>query len=130
MDESLSSRVFNDAESMFIFTDLDSNIIDVGRVILDNESKISAVITRTEDILYPDEVVFGRYALNIPGIGEVLPQTRIIYKDKDYVLLFGWHKNISNQEIYSWFLRPLEEDVPDKTLYKEMIDEIEVVHFR
>ena len=75
----------------------------------------------------------------VKGLG-YLPEGSIVeYNGKYYVLYFGWHKNISNQEIYSWYLvethtnQNLARFVPKnpecKTLYKWMIDKLNKVIF-
>lgn len=84
--------------------------------------------------------------LPVPGVGYITPGAGVTYKNDKYILEFGWHLNTSNQRIYSWYLRPvgveyefdhslqymsnpmtpLDSSVC-KTLYYEMIDEIELI---
>lgn len=107
----------------------DGKPINVSNVVLDN-NMVSSVTTDTGDIVTIDKIDVYNKLLYIPGIGYLVPETRIVYKDKDYLLKYGWHTNISNQTILSWYLESMEEDVPAKTLYKEMINDINIVHFR
>ena len=62
-----------------------------------------------------------------------------------YELNYGWHTNVSNQTIYSWYLKPItkncnnsdvfeHKDMDDSgtgilTFYKEYLKTIEVVEF-
>lgn len=128
MLNNLKSRIY-DSDHNMIFTDGRRNpISDITSIVLDEDSRIDHICN-----IYDQEIRefnYERYVLNVPGVGMVVPGTRVVWKEQDYVLLFGWHKNISNQEIFSWYLRSLEKDVCDKTLYRSMIDEIELVHFR
>lgn len=91
---------------------------------------------------FVEDLVVEKHFLPVPGVGYLRPGSHIrLEKDPtEYVLLFGWHTNISNQTIYSWYLRPIKEfDNPDenkymsspvkvlsedKTLYYEMINKI------
>lgn len=78
--------------------------------------------------------------------GDLTPGCHIIWKENEYVLRFGWHINHSNQNIYSWYLEPVEKNARFvtttgydsfsagyesyiRTLYKEMIDEISSVRY-
>lgn len=107
----------------------DGEIIEVASVTLENNT-VTDVVTANGDIYTSDLIDVYNKVLYVPGIGYLVPDTRIVYKDKDYLLKYGWHTNISNQTILSWYLESMEESIPNKTLYKEMIDAIEVVHFR
>lgn len=82
--------------------------------------------------------------LEVPGVGYLYPGTKVCLDDdqyhRTYVLLQGWHTNISNQRIFGWFLRPTdyipEEDqsnymsqlplgfFADRTLYEQMINHL------
>jgi hypothetical protein len=91
--------------------------------------------------------------LYVLGIGFLLPGDLVKLKinERDiYELNYGWHTNISNQTIYSWYLVPQKNDDYFKgeragifresdinitntgilTFYKEFLDTIEVVEFR
>ena len=96
-----------------------------------DENHMIVDVTDSNGIIYNrDDVNIYTKVLFIPGIGYLPPGTRVIYKGEDYCLCYGWHTNISNQTILSWYLEPLEVNAPMKTLYKEMINDIELVHFR
>lgn len=117
--------------------------LSITEVSLDTDGKI--VFVRTEDgsqVVAEDTIIYQDF-LEVPGVGYLKPGT-FVRLDKDstkYVLLFGWHTNISNQTIYSWYLRPLVEYSPedtgreymsspekelsvDRTLYYDMINHI------
>lgn len=107
-------------------------VLDIIDISVDDGKIVSAFPkegTSDKDFIPSTEFDFFKEVLHVPGIGYITPGTRVIIKEKDYLLEFGWHVNISNQNIYSWYLVPLSEDTLPKTLYKEMIDEIEIVHF-
>ena len=109
---------------------LDGNVIDVFSATCNENHKVVSVVDYDGKIYLEDEIKVYNKAILIPGIGYLPPGTRVIYKDKDYCLCYGWHTNISNQTILSWYLEPLEVTEPMKTLYKEMVNDIELVHFR
>ena len=111
-----------------IFTTKDGDLLEVASINL-QDGIITNVTTIYEDTYSRDALNIYTNILYVKGVGSLVPKTRVVYEKKDYILLYGWHTNISNQTIYSWFLRPLEEAGPDKTLYKEMIDKIDIIHF-
>ncbi len=124
----LASQIIEDAPNLK-FSKEDGTVLDVIEIEMNNGNIVS--VLDSDNVKYNiDEITYEKYLLNVPGIGYIAAKSRVIYKEKDYVLLFGWHTNISNQTIYSWYLSSLTEDIPDKTLYEEMINEIEIVHFR
>jgi hypothetical protein len=124
----LASQIIEDAPNLK-FSKEDGTVLDVIEIEMNNGNIVS--VLDSDNVRYNiDEITYEKYLLNVPGIGYIAAKSRVIYKEKDYVLLFGWHTNISNQTIYSWYLSSLTEDIPDKTLYEEMINEIEIVHFR
>ncbi len=128
----LNSPIYGE-DPGFIFTDKVSGIrVPITEIELDSSTfqitQLSDVIGTEVD---PNTVTYQKYALNVPGIGNILPDSRVVWKEQDFILKFGWHTNISNQELYTWYLLPLEsEDPTPKTLYRWMINEIEIVHFR
>jgi hypothetical protein len=78
------------------------------------------------------------------GVGYLIPGdiVRLHLLDKRYYeVQYGWHTNVSNQTIHSWYLVPVNYDEVRKevvyrtdsnilTLYKEYLDTIEVVDFK
>lgn len=111
----------------FVVKSVDGTDLDIVNISLTNGTFTGA--STSEKNYTPEEVVYYKEVLYVPGIGNLVPGTRVIIKEKDYLLRFGWHTNVSNQNIYSWYLESLSEDIPPRTLYKEMIDEIEIVHY-
>lgn len=125
----LNSQIYGEYPG-FIFTDINGNRLPVEKIKLSTDYQIETLSNFYEESVDPDTAIFQKYVLSVPGLGEILPGSRVIWREGDYVLLFGWHTNISNQELFTWFLRSVDEDIPDKTLYRSMIDEIELVHFK
>ena len=92
---------------------------------------------------YAEDLIIYQDFLDVPGIGYLRPGTKVkLDSDKTlYLLQYGWHTNISNQTIYSWYLHPIvefsnnEKDAEymsepervlsqDRTLYRHMIDHL------
>lgn len=126
----ITSYIYANLPDLIFVDKFTNQKLDISVVNLNPDGVIESVVT-TEGSLYTRASldIFKDY-LYVPGLGNITPGSRVIYKEKDYVLCYGWHTNISNQTICTWYLEALEEAVPPKTLYKEMIDEIELVHFR
>lgn len=92
----------------------------------------------------PDEYDFTRETVFVLGVGYLIPGdiVRLHLLDKRYYEVhYGWHTNVSNQTIHSWYLVPVNYDEVRKevvyrtdsnilTLYKEYLDTIEVVDFK
>lgn len=129
MNKQLDTRLIATDNFDILVKTKGGEIIEVASVTLENNT-VTDVVTVDGDIYTSDLIDVYNKVLYVPGIGYLVPDTRIVYKDKDYLLKYGWHTNISNQTILSWYLESMEESIPNKTLYKEMIDAIEVVHFR
>lgn len=127
----IPSSIYGESPGM-IFTDQDGARQLVQTINLDPDTQeIIGLTDFADNPLDIDDITYNKYVLFVPGIGNILPGSRVIWKEKDYVLQFGWHTNISNQTIYTWYLEPLEGiDLTPKTLYQWMIKEIEIVHFR
>lgn len=110
-----------------------------------------------ETIIYPkDTYTYTTECLYVLGIGFLIPGDVVklhLTETKTYELNWGWHKNISGQTIYSWYLvpKPLPDYFYDKrngfniqldladmnidnngilTFYKEFLETIEVVEFK
>jgi hypothetical protein len=98
-----------------------------------------------EPITYgPEEYDFTRETVFVLGVGYLIPGdiVRLHLLDKRYYeVQYGWHTNVSNQTIHSWYLVPVNYDEVRKevvyrtdsnilTLYKEYLDTIEVVDFK
>lgn len=127
----LNSQVYGENPG-FIFTDSAGNRIPITEIQLDEFTfNIVGLTDISGNDVDPNTVTFQKYVLNVPGVGNILPGSRVVWKEQDYVLKFGWHTNVSHQELYTWYLLPLEStDLTPKTLYRWMINEIEIVHFR
>ena len=112
-----------------VFESLDGTPADIETITLNDKGYIESITTFEGKELYPEEFKFHNNLLEVPGIGYLTPGTRIVYEDKDYILNYGWHTNISNQCIYTWYLESAD-GAPPKTVYKEMIDKINIFHYR
>lgn len=96
-----------------------------------------------EEIL-ADKLNFYQDFLKVPGVGYLKPGTYVSL-DNDrygmtYELSLGWYHNSSNQDMYGWYLRPVEVQVVenksdymshlpqdilcDRTLYTWMINHL------
>lgn len=111
------------------------DLIAVDTINLDSDGKIKYITDINGNIIDNDSYVYTNLILDVPGLGYALCGDSIILKLKnkvkeqigEYILGFGWHINISNQKIYSWYLLPTDKrfNTPDvdlikaKTLYYE-----------
>lgn len=147
----------SDSIQYFSFYDLEGNLIrgDLS-VTLDDNGQFD-VLTQTIDnettTYTKEEYTYTTECIYVLGIGFLIPGDIVKLKInycKEYELNYGWHTNVSNQTIYSWYLVPKE--VPDVfkdernglfnkadpnitntgilTFYKEYLDTIEVVEFK
>lgn len=97
-----------------------------------------------ESIIYSKgEYTYITESIYVLGIGYLIPCdiVKLSLHDKTaYELHYGWHTNISNQNLFSWYLIPIDIDTATKeityktnspilTLYKEHLETIEVVLF-
>ena len=117
--------------------------VNVSSVDLDTDGNIVFINTTDGNKLSADDYIIVQELLNVPGIGKLKPGTRVVLEENpyiEYVLEFGWHTNISNQTIYSWYLYPIrqEEIISDKeymskpvqrlsvakTVYESVVDQI------
>lgn len=124
---SLSSRISPNCPSMkFYFNNCEINVKSVN---FSPNGEIESVVTYYEENLSGPSLKFEKYLLEVPGVGFICPGTRVYLDNKQYVLCHGWHTNISNQTIFSWYLHPLFEGSTDKTLYRSDIDKLEKFTF-
>lgn len=134
MDKHLDSPIFTHAPDL-VFTSLEGEVLPVNSVSLCKGCITGISLNSVDpDTGVPSELVQGDFKVDkellyIPGIGHVPPGNIITYEGKDYILMFGWHKNVSNQTIYSWYMTPIDHKSSHEmhTLYYEMIDKIERV---
>lgn len=117
--------------------------VNVSSVDLDTDGNIVFINTTDGNKLSADDYIIVQELLNVPGVGKLKPGTRVVLEENPYIeysLEFGWHTNISNQTIYSWYLYPIrqEEIISDKeymskpvqrlsvakTVYKSVVDQI------
>lgn len=100
----------------------------------------------TTEIIVLDntEYDFTRETVYVLGIGYLIPGDIVklnLLSHRTYEVGYGWHTNVSNQTIHSWYLVPVDYNATTKevvyktdsnilTLYKEHLETIEVVEFR
>lgn len=122
----------NVISSKYIFYNkLTREQLDVHSVTFDELGTIDTItatangITATMDSQY---FVYTNLILDVPGLGTAVCGDKIYLKHprkklEEYTLAFGWHTNVSNQKIYSWYLTPIIKDLDNheipkaKTLY-------------
>lgn len=150
----------SDSVPYYSFYDNEGNLIK-GEIEVsveeDGQFGILTTIYQGETIIYPaGTYTYVTECLYVVGIGLIIPGDLVKLKINDlkkYELNFGWHTNISGQNIYSWYLVPVEQedyfyetrkgiynsvDLVDMnieskqilTFYKEYLDTIEVVEFK
>lgn len=120
----------NVISNKFNFYDRDTKelITGVSAINLDENCDIAGIFANGKN-LSKDALLYTNLVLDVPGLGGALCGDLITLKIKnkisEFSLGFGWHINISNQKIYSWYLLPLDGhlNTPDiefkkaKTLY-------------
>lgn len=150
----------SDSIQYFSFYDLQNNLLrgDISVTIDDNGQFDTLSVTTTDDepvttTYTKDQYTYTTECLYVLGIGFLLPGDLVKLKINEcdvYELNYGWHTNISNQTIYSWYLvpQPTTDYFKDErngifgksdinitntgilTFYKEFLQTIEVVEFR
>ena len=148
----------SDSIQYFSFYDINGNLIRGDSITVsidDNGQFYTLTVMRDEEptVYLKDDYTYTTECLYVLGIGFLIPGDLVKLKinERDvYELNYGWHTNISNQTIYSWYLVPhetvdyfsdtrkgifRESDVNITntgilTFYKEFLDTIEVVEFR
>ena len=155
----LHDNIKSDSIQYFSFYDLDGNLIkgNISVNIDDNGQfdSLTVIDDSVESTKYytKDEYTYTTECLYVLGIGFLLPGDLVKLKINEryvYELNYGWHTNISNQTIYSWYLVPQKVDdyysdsrkgifresdinitnTDILTFYKEFLQTIEVVEFR
>lgn len=142
----------SDSIQYFSFYDSDGNLIRGSlEVSLDDNGQFDILtqIIDDETFIYPKGTyTYTTECLYVLGIGFLIPGDIVKLKIdscKRYELNYGWHTNVSNQTIYSWYLKPItkncnnsdifeQKDMDDSgtgilTFYKEYLKTIEVVEF-
>lgn len=143
----------SDSIPYFSFYDLEGNLIrgDID-VTFDDNGQFDTLVQEIggETVIYLNgQYTYTTECLYVLGIGFLLPGDIVRLKIDDcrkFELNFGWHTNVSNQTIYSWYLKPIklndhyndsifiQPDMDESgtgilTFYKEYLKTIEVVEF-
>lgn len=147
----------SDSIQYFSFYDNEGNLIrgDLD-VTFDDNGQFDTLVQEIngETVIYiKGQYTYTTECLYVLGIGFLLPGDIVKLKINDcrqFELNYGWHINVSNQNIYSWYLKPIpvedcfknerkglfnkqEPDITNTglmTFYKEYLKTIEVVEFR
>ncbi len=140
----------SDIVDYFSFYDTSGNYLsNVATVQVDEDGQFGTLTitdSSTGDVieLNRDEYDFTRESVFVLGVGYLIPGDIIklhLLDKRSYEVRYGWHTNISNQTIHSWYLVPVNYDAVNKevayltdskilTLYKEYLDTIELVEYR
>lgn len=140
----------SDIVDYFSFYDTSGNYLsNVATVQVDEDGQFGTLTitdSSTGDVieLGRDEYDFTRESVFVLGVGYLIPGDIIklhLLDKRSYEVRYGWHTNISNQTIHSWYLVPVNYDAVNKevayltdskilTLYKEYLDTIELVEYR
>ncbi len=106
------------------YSKVNHDLIAVSKIELDSNFKIQSVTDADGNNYSADELYYTNLVLSVPGLGNALCGDLITIKVKnkisEYELGFGWHINISNQQLYSWYLLPKDKhlNTPDEFLTK------------
>lgn len=139
----------SDIIDYFSFYDKEGNYIpDVISVNIGKDGKfgsITAVNEQGEEVIYPSaDYTFTRETIYVLGVGYLIPGDIVklnLFDKIFYEVRYGWHTNISNQTIHSWYLVPVNYNIITKevaylttskilTMYKQYLDTIELVEYR
>lgn len=140
----------SDIVDYFSFYDTSGNYLsNVATVQVDEDGQFGTLTitdSSTGDVieLSRDEYDFTRESVFVLGVGYLIPGDIIklhLLDKRSYEVRYGWHTNISNQTMHSWYLVPVNYDAVNKevayltdskilTLYKEYLDTIELVEYR
>ena len=149
----------SDSIQYFSFYDTEGNLLtgESVSVTIDDNGQFDVLTITDENSVSTsyaqNEYTYTTECLYVLGIGFLIPGDIVKLKINEchvYELNYGWHTNISNQTIYSWYLvpKPQEDYFRDErkglfnrsdinitntgilTFYKEFLSTIEVVEFR
>lgn len=86
-------------------------------------SKITGTVHGITAIMDSSQFIYTNLILEVPGLGTAVCGDTIWLKrprknTEEYILEFGWHTNISNQKIYSWYLVSALKDLDNHELPK------------
>ena len=117
----------NIVSSKFLFYSRETgDLLSVSKIFLDASGQIDKIIATQHGITAEYEstdFVYTNLILEIPGLENAMCGDKILLKHprkklEEFTLEFGWHTNISNQKIYSWYLIPEVTDLDAHELPK------------
>ena len=125
----------------FTFFDIDKNFIDnVKHATLNDSGEIDSIMytdsSGNDQTLNRNQFTYTNLILNIPGLGfaycgDIVYLEQFRKEPTQFELDFGWHENVSNQKIFSWYLKPTDKSNVNyiKTLYyDDLTDIIGITH--
>lgn len=93
-------------------------LIDVSSIYLSEDGKIFSILDTSGVEWSFSDFLYTNLILEVPGLGQALCGDLITIKVKnkisDFILGFGWHINISNQQLYTWYLLPTDKKLLNK----------------
>lgn len=145
--EDLHRLKHSDIVDYFSFYDLNFNLLEVKNITINNYGQIGDITVTTPqgtETLDNTQYTYTRESVYVLGVGYLIPGDIVKLHLLDrcyYEVKYGWHTNVSNQVIHSWYLVPVDYDKITKevayrtdsnilTLYKKHLETIEVVEFR
>ena len=125
----------NIVSNYFTFFDTENNIINnVKSMNLSDSGAIESITYNDNDneiTLNYGEFTYTNLVLAIPGIGyaycgDIIYLEQFRKEPTQLELAFGWHENVSNQKIFSWYLKPTPKSNINyiKTLYYDDLTNI------
>ena len=135
----------SDSVDYYSFYDLQNSLITGNIVVIigSNGQFDNIISTNSKNVsrtYSKDQYTYTRESLYVLGVGYLIPGDVVKLKRFDRVSFtvgYGWHTNISNQSIYSWYLVPNDSELPNPyspdgkilTLYQEYLETIELVSY-
>lgn len=111
----------------FIFYDKKTqDQIKVKSIHLDAHGTIDKITAESHNVTFEstsEDFVYTNLILEIPSLGTAVCGDLIYLQVprkpvQEYTLQFGWHTNVSNQKIYSWYLVPFLKNLDTHELPK------------
>lgn len=139
----------SDIIDYFSFYDLEGNYLsNVATVNVQEDGQFGDITYKDAEgeliTLTNTEYTFTRETVYVLGVGYLIPGDIVkihLLDNLTYEVGYGWHTNVSNQTIHSWYLKPVDYNIFTKevayktcskiiTLQKHHLETIEVVEFK
>lgn len=109
MNIEVQNQIFKDSSDIKVY-DNNGTQLSVVSANYNSEGKLTSIITAEGTTYDSSSIKYYKNLLTVPGVGYLRPGTVVKYNNDLYILNFGWHHNISNLTIYSWYLTPYNTD--------------------